>query len=197
MSDLRSAPVPPPRPDDHIRGPEDAPLLVMYADFACPRCALAHERLRDQPVRLVFRHLALKAKHARAVPLARAAEAAAAQGAFWPMHDALFGDPGHLDDPHLWARCERLGLDLERFEADRRSPAVAERIARDVRDALRAGATATPTLFHEGVLHAGPPDAELIARLGLPATMVGFGFREEANAPADRRAGRKGNAYEQ
>ncbi len=177
MSDLRSAPVPPPRPDDHIRGPADAPLLIMYADFACPRCVVAHERLRDQPVRLVFRHLALKAKHARAVP--------------------LLGDPGRVDDPHLWARCERLGLDVERFEADRRSAAVAERVARDVRDALRAGATATPTLFHEGVLHAGPPDAGLIARLGLPATMTGFGFREEANAPADRRAGRKGNTYEQ
>jgi protein-disulfide isomerase len=197
MSDLRSAPVPPPRPDDHIRGPEDGPLLVMYADFACPRCVVADERLRGRPVRLVFRHLALKAKHMRAVPLACAAEAAAAQGAFWPMHDALFGDPGHLDDPHLWARCERLGLDLERFEADRRSPAVAERVARDVRDALRAGATATPTLCHDGVLHAGPPDAAFIARLGLPATMVGFGFREDANAPADRRAGRKGNPYEQ
>ena len=147
MSDLRSAPVPPVRPDDHVRGPGDGPLVVMYADFACPRCVVAHERLRDVPVRLVFRHFALKAKHERAVPLARAAEAAALQGAFWEMHDALFTDPGRIDDPHLWARCERLGLDVERFQADRRDPAIAQRVRRDVRDALRAGATTTPALY--------------------------------------------------
>ena len=167
MSDLRSAPVPPVRPDDHVRGPGDGPLVVMYADFACPRCVVAHERLRDVPVRLVFRHFALKAKHERAVPLARAAEAAALQGAFWEMHDALFADPGRIDDPHVWARCEQLGLDLDRFEADRRSEAVAERVARDVRDALRAGATTTPTLWEGRRLHAGPPDAAFLARIGL------------------------------
>jgi protein-disulfide isomerase len=81
------------------------------------------------------------------VALAQAAEAAARQGAFWALHDALYADQGRLDDPHLWAHCETLGLDLERFQADRRDPAIAERVRRDVRDALRAGATTTPTLF--------------------------------------------------
>jgi len=119
----------------------------MYADFTCPFCAVAHERLRGEPVRVAFRHFGLKAKHPRAVALALAAEAAAAQGAFWPFHDALYADQGRIDDPHLWERCEALGLDLERFQADRRDPAIAERVRRDVRDALRAGATTTPTLF--------------------------------------------------
>ena len=96
---------------------------------------------------MVFRHFALKAKHERAVALAQAAEAAARQGAFWAFHDALYADQGRIDDPHLWARCETLGLDLERFQADRRDAAIAERVRRDVRDALRAGATTTPTLF--------------------------------------------------
>src|SRR4051794_38292448 len=104
MNDLGSAPVPPLREDDHVRGPTDGPLVVMYGDFACPRCVLAHDRLHGRPVRLVFRHLALKAKHPRAVALAHAAEAAARQDAFWPMHDALFADPGRVDDPHLWER---------------------------------------------------------------------------------------------
>jgi predicted DsbA family dithiol-disulfide isomerase len=63
------------------------------------------------------------------------------------MHDSLLEDQGHLDDPHLWGRARSLGLDLERFEADRRDAAIAERVRRDVRDALRAGATTTPTLF--------------------------------------------------
>src|SRR5205823_1842422 len=97
--------------------------------------------------RVVFRHLALKAKHPRAIALARAAEAAAAQGAFWPVHDALYDDQGRQDDPHLWALVARLGLELERFEADRRGEAAAARVERDTREALRAGAMHTPTLF--------------------------------------------------
>ncbi len=140
--ELTSAPVPPLRDDDHVRG--EGELVAMYADFTCPRCAVAARDLADR--RVVFRHFALKAKHPRAVALAHAAEAAACQGAFWAFHDALYADQGRVDDPHLWARVERLGLDLDRFEADRRSDAVAARVARDVQDGLRAGVTVTPTL---------------------------------------------------
>ena len=148
MSDLRSAPVPPLRDDDHLRGGDDAgAVVVFYGDFACPRCAVEALRLRAEGARVAFRHFALKAKHERAVALAQAAEAAARQGAFWALHDLLYADQGRLEDPHLWAHCEALGLDLERFQADRRDPAIAERVRRDVRDALRAGATTTPTLF--------------------------------------------------
>jgi protein-disulfide isomerase len=147
VTDLRSAPVPQLRDDDHVRGPADGPLVVFYGDFACPRCAVEARRLRERGAGVVFRHFALKAKHPRAVALAPAAEAAARQGAFWAFHDALYADQGRIDDPHLWERCEALGLDLERFQADRRDPAIAERVRRDVRDALRAGATTTPTLF--------------------------------------------------
>ena len=148
MSDLRSAPVPLLRDDDHVRGGDDAgPHVVFYGDFACPRCAVEARRLCEARTGVVFRHFALKAKHQRAVALAQAAEAAALQGAFWAFHDALYADQGRIDDPHLWARCETLGLDLERFEVDRRDAAIAERVRRDVRDALRAGATTTPTLF--------------------------------------------------
>jgi protein-disulfide isomerase len=150
MSDLRSAPVPPLRPDDHVRGPADAPVVLFYGDFACPRCAVAAADLRREPVRIAFRHFALRAKHERAVPLALAAEAAARQDAFWAFHDALYADQGHIDDPHLWARCERLGLDVDRFQRDRRDPVLAERVREQVREALRAGATATPTVFRTG-----------------------------------------------
>ncbi len=170
MTDLSSSPVPALREEDHVRGPDGAPVVVLYGDFACPRCVVAHARLQGAPVRLVFRHLALRAKHPRAVALAYAAEAAAAQGAFWAMHDALYADPGRIDDPHVWARVEALGLDLDRFEADRRSEGVAARVAGDVREALRAGATATPTLFVDGEAHPGPPDAHLLCRLGWAGT---------------------------
>ena len=165
MTGLGSAPVPPLRPDDHVRGPQDGPLVVLYGDFACPRCVLAHQRLKGQAIRLVFRHLALRAKHPRAVALAQVAEAAAAQGAFWRMHDALYEDPGRIDDPHVWDRVRALGLDLDRFEEDRRSGVVAARVRTDVRDALRAGATATPTIFAGDEVIAGPPDPAWIQRL--------------------------------
>jgi protein-disulfide isomerase len=152
VTDLRSAPVPPLRDDDHVRGPQHAALTVFYADFTCPRCAVEAIRLAGSDARVAFRHFALKARHPRAVALALAVEAAARQGAFWPFHDALYADQGHVDDPHLWQRVEALGLDLERFEADRRDPAIADRVRRDVQDALRAGATTTPAIFVEGEL---------------------------------------------
>ncbi len=184
MSDLRSAAVPGPRPDDHLRGPDGAPVLLFYADFACPKCALAHERLRSEPVRVVFRHFALKAKHPRAVALAIAAEAAAAQGAFWAFADALYADQGRLDDPHLWAHCRALELDLERFEVDRRAPVPTQRVARDVREALRGGAVATPTMWPA---QAGEP---------LPDTMARFGTEEARIGPPTEGRARKGSTYE-
>ena len=165
-TDLTSAPVPPLRADDHVRGPQGAPLVVVYADFSCPRCALAADRLAEVPVRVCFRHFALGSRHPRALPAAHAAEAAARQGAFWAFHDALYGDRGRLDDPHLWARCERLALDVDRFEADRRDPQVAERVARDVREAMRGGAATTPVLvLPDGGLRQGSPDTALLAEI--------------------------------
>jgi protein-disulfide isomerase len=142
------------RIDDHVRGPDEAELVVVYADFTCPYCALAHARLTELaaelPVRRVFRHLALKTKHPRAVALGCAAEAAALQGAFWPFHDAVYADQGRIDDPHLWELARRLGLDVDRFEADRRSSGVIERVQRDTKEAVLAGAMTTPTFFANG-----------------------------------------------
>ena len=60
------------------------------------------------------------------------------------MVDSIYADPAHVDDPHLWRRATELGLDLERFEADRRSAAVAERVRADFEAGIRAGVTGTP-----------------------------------------------------
>ncbi len=152
-----------------MRGPGDGPAVLVYGDYECPFCAALELRLAALPIRVAFRHFPVRAAHPRAFPAACAAEAAGLQGAFWPMHDALFADQGRLEDPHLWERAERLGLDLARFEADRRDPAVADRIRADFRGGVRAGVPTTPTLFHAGVLHAGRPDEALYARLANPA----------------------------
>jgi protein-disulfide isomerase len=143
---LRSAPVPPPGEDDHIRG--DGPVVVAYGDYECPYCAAELAGLGR--VTLVFRHFPVVSKHPRSRRLAAAAEAAALQGRFWEMHDSLFADQGHLDDPHLWQRVEQLGLDLDRFEVDRRSDAVAARVDRDFRSGIAAGVMKTPTIFELG-----------------------------------------------
>jgi protein-disulfide isomerase len=165
MADLRSAALPALGPNDHVRGAPGSLLVIVYADFTCPHCAATHARLRAAPLRRAFRHFALAARHPRSVALACAAEAAARQGRFWEMHDALFEDLGHQDDPHLWRRAERLGLDLGRFEADRRDPAIAERVREQARAGMRGGVTATPTLVVDGALFPGPVSAEALHAL--------------------------------
>ena len=167
MTELTSAPVPALTDDDHVRGPDDAPLVIVYSDFACPFCALAHERMKDLPLRIAYRHFALKAKHRRAPELAAAAEAAGRQGAFWPMHDALFADQGSQEDPHLWDRAAALGLDVARFDEDRRDAAIIDAVKTSTLAALRAGAMATPTLVVDGALHGGPPERSWLHSLAF------------------------------
>jgi protein-disulfide isomerase len=122
-------------------------VVIEYADYECPFCAALHERLRGLELRLIFRHFPVRSSHPRAWAAATAAEAAAAQDRFWAMHDALLADPARLEDPHLWDRAQAIGLDLERFEADRRGDAVAGRVQADFRSGVRAGVVTTPTVF--------------------------------------------------
>ena len=139
--------------------------MIEYADLECPYCARANVILCALPIRRIFRHFPVVSKHPRARILSNAAEAAGMQGGFWELHDSLMDDQGHLDDPHLWQRCEALGIDLERFERDRRSEAVGGRVERDFRSGVRAGVMTTPTLFLEGHAYPGVPGEELLALL--------------------------------
>src|SRR5215203_220399 len=158
MEDLSSAPIPPLKREDHVRG-EGEEGLVVYLDLGCPRCAGAWQELREQPGWLCFRHFPVASRHPRSPALHAAAEAAGVQGAFFAMVDSLYEDRGRVDDPHLWERAERLGLDLQRFNADRRSDAVRERIERDFVSGIRAGVPGTPTAFVSGrALHGNLPE---------------------------------------
>jgi protein-disulfide isomerase len=150
VTDLRSAAVPPVGPDDHVRG--EGEELIVYVDLGCPHCAATWGRISAIGVRVVFRHFPIAGKHPRAPALHAAAEAAGEQGVFFEMVDSLFEQRGRVDDPHLWERAGQFGLDLDRFNSDRRSDAVQARVRRDFESGIRAGVSSTPALFREGAL---------------------------------------------
>jgi protein-disulfide isomerase len=145
VTDLTSAGVPPIGPEDHVRGEGEG--SIVYADLGCPHCAAAWAELAARPGRLAFRHFPVASKHPRSPALHAAAEAAGLQGRFFEMADSLYADRGRVDDPHLWERARRFGLDLDRFEGDRRSEAVRARVRRDFESGIRAGVTNTPAVF--------------------------------------------------
>ena len=118
-------------------------------------------RLEPIPLRIDLRHFVLRSRGIPAKRAAVAAEAAGLQGAFWPFARALLARQGHQELPDLWALAESLGLDLDRFEADRRAEVGADRIAAETRGALQAGATGVPGLF------GGAETAALLAAHGF------------------------------
>src|SRR4051794_28055860 len=125
---------PPLDSSDHVAGPYDAPLeLVMYGDFQCPYCSASQSIVRrvrerlDGRLRFAFRHLPLTEVHPDAQRAAEAAEAAAAQGSFWEMHDALYANGGRLGVAGGVGVAVRIGLGTHRFCAAPGPGAVAGR----------------------------------------------------------------------
>src|SRR5690606_6238266 len=154
---------------DHILGPADAPLTVVeYLDYECPFCARAtgvihelRERFGDD-LRYVVRHLPLPDVHPHAEQAAVAAEAAAEQGRFWPMHDLLFTRQDELEMEDLIGYAAELGLDVEQFVRDLQREDLADRVREDVASAEASGARGTPTFFVGRERHAGPHDARTL-----------------------------------
>jgi protein-disulfide isomerase len=143
----------------------DAPVALVYADFECPYCGALAAKLDGVRLRVAFRHFPVRSSHPRAWAAACAAEAAGRQGRFWEMHDLLFADQARLEDPHLWERARTLGLELERFDTDRRSPDVQARVRRDFESGVRGGIVTTPTLIAGGARFAGRIDAQVLEEL--------------------------------
>jgi Na+/H+ antiporter NhaA len=159
-----AAPVDPRR--DHLRGPLKAPVTVVeYGDFECPYCGRAEPAIRELladfgDVRYVWRHLPLTDVHPHAELAAEAAEAAAAQGAFWEMHDTLLRHQDELRPGDLIRYATDLGLDTERFARDLRTHAFAARVAEDVNTADLGSVSGTPTFFINGQRHHGAYDID-------------------------------------
>jgi protein-disulfide isomerase len=145
--------------------------LVEYGDYQCPYCGIAEVAIRallrdcEHDVRFVWRHLPLTDVHANAQLAAEAAEAAAAQGRFWEMHDLLIAHQDALLLADLRKYAAEIGLDEARFWADLRAREHAPRIAEDVDSADASHVTGTPGLFVDGRHHEGAYDSESLARV--------------------------------
>jgi Na+/H+ antiporter NhaA len=155
---------------DHIRGGGAAPVtLVEYGDYECPYCGRAEGAIREllesfgDDLRYVWRHLPLNDVHPHAQLAAEAAEAAAAQGAFWEMHDTLLEHQDELAPADLGRAAERLGLDVERFWDELRRRVHLERVEEDVSGADAGGVAGTPSFFVNGRRHHGAYDAAHLA----------------------------------
>jgi protein-disulfide isomerase len=158
------------RADDHVRGAADAPVTVVeYGDYECPYCAAAAPVLQrlveesDGRVRLVFRNFPLADRHPYALTAALAAEAAGAQGAFWPMHDLLFTKQDRLTDSALRGYADHLGLEGDRVVGEA-AQEFGDRIESDFAEGLAAGVEGTPTLFIDGVRYAGRMELAALRR---------------------------------
>ncbi len=157
---------PPVGPRDHTLGTVDAPVtLVEYGDFECPFCGRAYPELKrvlrqlKGKVRFVFRHFPLSDEHPHAQHAAEVAEAAAAQGKFWEMHDLLYQRQAALADDDLVRYANELGLDAARV----RRHVHAARVREDVVSGTQSGVSGTPRFFINGRRHEEPGDAKTLA----------------------------------
>ncbi|MDB5778774.1 MAG: oxidoreductase [Polaromonas sp.] len=143
---------------DHIRGPASAPVtLVEYGDFECPACSQAYGAVNilrahfgDQ-LRFVFRHFPLREVHPHAELAAEAAEAAGAQGRFWPMYDLLFTHPQQLKEKHLLDHASQLGLDMARLRNEMTDHVYLQRVQEHVLGGQQLGVRSTPAFYVNGV----------------------------------------------
>jgi NhaA family Na+:H+ antiporter len=179
---------------DHVRGSggADAVTVVSYGDFLCPYCrrlipvlARLREAMGDRLV-YVFRHFPSERAHPGAELVARAAEAAAKQGQFWPMHDRVYGREPPITEQVLLDFARELGLDLDRFTADLRGDEARRAVEEDLEEGRANGVTGTPTLFVDGVRYDGAWDFySLLEALERPvAARVQRAGRVFASLPA-------------
>ena len=156
------------REHDHVRGRPDADIVIVeYGDFQCPYCARARPTLAalqkqyGERIALVYRHLPLD-MHPYAQAAAEAAEAAASQGKFWQMHDALFEHQAQMAPAQLPLLAQGLGLDRARFDEEVATRRHRERIRAQAQEAKALGASGTPSFFINGERYQGDSDREAL-----------------------------------
>lgn len=144
---------------DHIQGPAFAPVaLIEYGGFECPSCLQAHAALKvilpyfGPQLRFVFRHFPLREVHPHAELAAEAAEAAGAQGKFWPMYELLFTNQQHLKEKHLLDYAGQIGLDLPRYQNEMKDHVYLQRVQENMQGGRHLGVRSTPAFYVNGLL---------------------------------------------
>jgi protein-disulfide isomerase len=147
---------------DHSAGPADAAItLVEYGDYECPHCGKAYpivkalRQILGDRLRYVFRNFPLITIHRHASVAAQAAEAAAAQGKFWDMHNMLYEHQDELAETGLTKWAVKIGLELYRFGADLSSERFAPRVKADYDGGVKSGVKGTPAFFINGERYRG------------------------------------------
>ncbi len=148
-------------PQDHTEGPASAPVtLVEYGDFQCPTCGQAYPIVKQlqkelgDKLRFVYRNYPLE-QHPFAEPAAEAAEFAATQDKFWPMHDALYQHQRQLSEELFPKLARELSLDPEALTSAIEDQTFADRIEADMQGADDSGLRGTPTFYINGKQHTG------------------------------------------
>jgi protein-disulfide isomerase len=154
---------------DHIQGASSAAVtLLEYGDYECPYCGAAYPIVKQvqeamgDGLRFVFRNFPISTSHPHAEQAAEAAEAAAAQDQFWPMHDLLYENQQRLDENDLLGYADSLGLDVERFEQELKGHVHAPRVHEDFMSGVRSGVNGTPSFYINGVRHEDSYDLDTL-----------------------------------
>jgi protein-disulfide isomerase len=154
---------------DHIQGPADAPVtLLEYGDYECPYCGAAYPIVKEvqarigERLRFVFRNFPITTSHPHAERAAEVAEAAAAQGSFWRMHDVLYENQKRLSDEHLRTYAQQVGLDLDVFDRELAEHVHAARVQEDFMSGVRSGVNGTPTFYVNGARYDDPYDLDTL-----------------------------------
>ncbi|MGI0489958.1 DsbA family protein [Pantanalinema rosaneae CENA516] len=157
----------PPSPQDWMQGVLSAKVvLVMYGDYQDPRSADVYKlikeikrdlsaSLEEDDLCLIFRHFPQIQVHPHAQRAAEAAEAAAAQGQFWLMHDILFVHQRKLENGYLIEYANDLRLDIPQFLKDLSKHVHIDRINEDIEGGIHSGVTSAPALFINGSRYTG------------------------------------------
>lgn len=157
---------------DHAIGPANAFLtIIMYGDFQCKLCldvARSLAVLRDRyvsDVRVVFRHFPQMSENDKAMIASQAAEAAAAQGKFWEMHDQLYAHqaewsalPVDQFRAKLTTYAQTVGLDVKAFNTALDSNAALPALQKAIQDAQKLELKGAPVLLFNGQPYSGRVD---------------------------------------
>jgi Na+:H+ antiporter, NhaA family len=182
------------RSRDHVRGGHAKTGLievVLYGDYLCPYCRRLRtiiNRLRaalGERLAYVYRHFPNEKAHPGAEYISRVAEAAARQGKFWEMHDALYtADP--LTPKLARELAQRIGLDMAVFDRDLEDLTIQARVMEDLEDGRRNGVTGTPSFFVDGLRYDGAWDFHsMLEEVQRPvAATLGRSARAFADLPA-------------